>query len=685
MDQCQKLTSLDIPACSLTGDVDASTSNNIYRQLSSREPSIKLLYVTPEKISASAKLLSCLENLYSRNMIQRFVIDEAHCVSQWGHDFRPDYKRLKVLREKFSKVPMMALTATATPRVRMDILHQLGMQSPKWFLQSFNRPNLKYEVRPKTGKTVVTDIINLIHSKFKRMCGIVYCLSRNDCESVAQELKKSGISASPYHAGMNNRESVQEDWINDKFKVICATIAFGMGIDKPDVRFVIHHAIPKSIEGYYQESGRAGRDGERSWCILFYCYKDMHRIKRMVMQDNENIHSRGTHFDNLYRMVHYCENKTDCRRVWMLGYFGEIFDKSLCLNDPATACDNCFSKEVFEMCDVTLEAQAIVRCVAKIVDTKKRKNFTLPYIVDIFKGAKTQKIMAAGHDKLELHGKGHRFARGDCERMLRKLVLDQFLHEDLFINKMELAISYIYLGRRAKELMTGNIKVIMPFHKSTKNKPALSVASNLEEEDKEIKQLSEKCYNELIEVSKAIAAERHMHYTNVINIEALRLMSREMPMTEEDMLMIPHVTRAVYEKYGKRFLDVTEKYAAERCVIDAERADNEMLANFEDTDNWSDAEPPSRNPTSSKGQKRKGNYSTKWNSKKQKTTFNKKKWVKGAKGATQSGSKVTKGKRTYNAKPTATTLKAPGFLPMPKTGNKPAARSFLPAPKMTYL
>ncbi|GIX77604.1 bloom syndrome protein homolog [Caerostris extrusa] len=379
-----------IPAYCLTGDTDSSTSNYIYHQLASREPNIKLLYVTPEKISASAKLVSCLENLYARSMIQRFVIDEAHCVSQWGHDFRPDYKKLKVLREKFPNVPMMALTATATQRVRLDILHQLGIPSPKWFLQSFNRPNLKYEIRPKT-KNVVQDIIKLIHTKFKNMCGIILPF-RNDCDALAENLQKNGIKASAYHAGMNNRDEVQESWINDKFKVICATIAFGMGIDKPDVRFVIHHAIPKSIEGYYQESGRAGRDGEHSWCILFYSYKDTQRFKRMIMKDDANKHSWATHFDNLYRMVYYCENKTDCRRVWMLGYFGEIFDKQLCLSDPQTACDNCFSKEVFENCDVTNDAIAVIQCVSKIVDHRRGKNYTLPYLVDIYRGAKTKNI-----------------------------------------------------------------------------------------------------------------------------------------------------------------------------------------------------------------------------------------------------------------------------------------------------
>ncbi|XP_035209951.1 Bloom syndrome protein homolog isoform X2 [Stegodyphus dumicola] len=679
MDQVQKLCSLDISASSLTGDADAGSANSVYCQLSSREPSIKLLYVTPEKISASAKLVSCLQNLYNREMIQRFVIDEAHCVSQWGHDFRPDYKKLKMLREKFPNVPMMALTATATQRVRFDILHQLGMKSPKWFLQSFNRPNLKYEVRLKT-KNVTSDIIDLIKTKFKNMCGIVYCLSRNDCDTVANELNHSGINATSYHAGLNNRDEVQELWINDRFKVICATIAFGMGIDKPDVRFVIHHAIPKSIEGYYQESGRAGRDGETSWCILYYCYKDMHRIKRMILKDDANRHSRSTHFDNLFRMVHYCENKTDCRRVWMLGYFGEIFDKQLCLNNPATACDNCYSKEVYIQHDVTEEAKAIVKCISKLVDKRKRQNYTLPYIIDIFKGAKTQKILAANHDSLELHGLGQHMHRSDAERLLRKLVLDQILYEDLVINKMDLPVNYVYLGKRAKDLIAGKIKVLMAFQKGTKTKNSLT--TGIVTEDKETQELIEKCYNELIEVSKAIAAERNMHYTNIINVEALRQMSREMPMAENDMLAIPHVTRVVYEKYGKRFLEVTQRYAAERCVLDAEKADKDMLSAFvEDIDSWSDAEPPSPKTSTKRGQKRK-NSAGGGRTKKKKMVFAKKKWQKAKSNNSSAFNKKKVGKEKMQQPKTGhVSTRAPGFLPVPK----PNPRSFLPAPRFTLM
>lgn len=248
----------------------------IYSDIASQKPKIKLLYVTPEKISASVAFQEILDTMHNRGNLARIVIDEAHCVSVWGHDFRPDYKRLGELRKRFPSVPVMALTATATPRVRIDVAHQLGIKGCKMFLCSFNRPNLKYIVAQKHGAKTLNDIILLIKTKYSKSSGIIYCLTRKDCDSVAEKLKLANIKAISYHAGMTDkkREEAQREWITDKQRIVCATIAFGMGIDKPDVRFVIHYSLPKSIEGYYQESGRAGRDGLISTCILYYNYGD---------------------------------------------------------------------------------------------------------------------------------------------------------------------------------------------------------------------------------------------------------------------------------------------------------------------------------------------------------------------------------------------------------------------------
>ena len=216
----------------------------------------------------------------------------------------------------------MALTATATPRVRLDVLHQLGMEKPKWFLSSFNRSNLQYEVREKKGgKTVTKSIGEFILKEFQRQSGIIYCLSRKECDTVAEAMCEVGINSLAYHAGLgdNERSSVQDRWIKGKVQVVCATIAFGMGVDKPDVRFVIHFSLPKSIEGYYQESGRAGRDGRKSKCILFYSYADMHRMRKLIDSDEKATpEARRVHYDNLHSMVRYCENKSDCRRKFVV-------------------------------------------------------------------------------------------------------------------------------------------------------------------------------------------------------------------------------------------------------------------------------------------------------------------------------------------------------------------------------
>ena len=281
-DQSDQLLALGIETSMFTASTTVDEQRSIYADLENHPPSTNLLFVTPEKITKSDRLLSCLELLNANGFLTKFTIDEAHCVSQWGHDFRKDYLSLRTLRKKFPTVPILALTATATSEVMNDVVRQLHMRRPVILRRSFDRPNLKFEVVPKVKKALVDDIARLIKTQFAGQCGIVYCLAKAECEQLADDLRRRGISATHYHAGEEDRATIQRSWMNDVIHVIVATVAFGMGINKKDVRFVIHASLPKSLENYYQEAGRAGRDGFQAACILYYDYADKARLQHLT-------------------------------------------------------------------------------------------------------------------------------------------------------------------------------------------------------------------------------------------------------------------------------------------------------------------------------------------------------------------------------------------------------------------
>ncbi|KAM4826489.1 recQ-like DNA helicase BLM isoform 1-T1 [Thomomys bottae] len=563
VDQVQKLTSLDIPATYLTGDKTDSEAASIYLQLSKKDPIIKLLYVTPEKVCASNRLISTLENLYERKLLARFVIDEAHCVSQWGHDFRQDYKRMNMLRQKFPSVPVMALTATANPRVQKDILTQLKILSPQVFSMSFNRHNLKYYVLPKKPKKVAFDCLEWIRKHYPYDSGIIYCLSRRECDTMADTLQKDGLAALAYHAGLSDaaRDEVQHKWINqDGCQVICATIAFGMGIDKPDVRFVIHASLPKSVEGYYQESGRAGRDGEISHCLLFYTYHDVTRLKRLILMEKDgNRHTRETHFNNLYSMVHYCENITECRRIQLLAYFGENgFDPHFCKKYPDVSCDNCSKTKDYKTRDVTDDVKNIVRFVQGhsssqgVRSTGPSGRFTMNMLVDIFLGSKSAKIQSG------IFGKGSAYSRHNAERLFKKLILDKILDEDLYINANDQAIAYVMLGTRAHAVLSGHLKVsFMETENSSSLKKQKALVAKVSQREEVVK----KCLGELTEVCKSLGKIFGVHYFNIFNTATLKKLAESLSSDPEVLLQIDGVTEDKLEKYGAEIIPILQKYS----------------------------------------------------------------------------------------------------------------------------
>lgn len=409
---------------------------------------IQLLYVTPEMLNKSQVVINAFHDLHKKNKLARIVIDEAHCVSQWGHDFRPDYKALGAVRKQFPGVPVMALTATATENVKVDVIHNLGMDGCDVFTQSFNRPNLFYEIRPKKkNRETLESIAHTINSLYKGQSGIIYCLSRSNCEKLAAELRSEyDIKAQHYHAGMDaeSRKTVQKNWQAGKDDVIVATIAFGMGIDKPDVRFVIHHTIPKSLEGYYQETGRAGRDGKRSGCYLYYGYGDTIQLKRMINESDGSFEQKERQKQMLRNVVQFCENKSDCRRVQVLAYFNEHFRRDQCQE----GCDNCVSGHTFRVEDYTAHAKSIIRLVRRI----HNEDVTLLHCVDIYRGSKTRKD--AGRDAPEF-GLGSALERGDVERIFYRLINEDALEEYNVVNKIGFATQYVKVGRRAKDYEDG--------------------------------------------------------------------------------------------------------------------------------------------------------------------------------------------------------------------------------------
>ncbi|MFN2430649.1 MAG: ATP-dependent DNA helicase RecQ, partial [Cryomorphaceae bacterium] len=371
----------------------------------------KLLYMAPESLTKQEYI-----DFLREADISFFAIDEAHCISEWGHDFRPEYRRLRNIIEEIKYAPIIALTATATDKVQQDIMKNLGMTNANIFKASFNRPNLYYEVRPK--KDVAKEIIKFVHSKSGKS-GIVYCLSRKKVEEIAEALKVNGIKALPYHAGMEaaTRSNHQDAFLNEEVDVIVATIAFGMGIDKPDVRFVIHHDIPKSIESYYQETGRAGRDGGEGHCLAFYSYKDIEKLEKFLQGKHVSEMEIGRQL--LQEIVSYAEASM-CRRKFILHYFGEFFDADKC----DEMCDNCrFPKEKFE------GKESVTKVLQTVMESKQRHKAR--HLINILTGTETSEVKTYKDDELECFGIGQEEDDAYWNAVIRQATIQNLLKKDI--------------------------------------------------------------------------------------------------------------------------------------------------------------------------------------------------------------------------------------------------------------
>ncbi|TAL49856.1 DNA helicase RecQ [Patescibacteria group bacterium] len=400
-DQVDALNANGVPAAYLNSSLCASDAMGVQKE--ALRGKVKLLYVAPERL-ASPSFRPFFESLD----VCLVAIDEAHCISQWGHDFRPEYRNLRDVRDLFPEAPIIALTATATPQVKEDIVRSLGLRDAKTFISSFNRPNLHYRVQPKYNAFVS---LRGMLVGYKDQSVIIYCFSRKDTEELAQNLSRAGYRALPYHAGLLRevRTRTQEQFIRDEVKIIVATIAFGMGIDKPDVRLVVHMDLPKTMEAYYQETGRAGRDGLKSECVLFYSIADRRKQDYFIDQIADE-QERARARDKLRQVLAYCEAMT-CRRRFMLAYFGETYDQPSC-----EACDNCVKATETKPRDITM-TQKILNAVLR---TGER--FGMGYICEVLRGSRNKRVLQNKHDQLSVHGLLRDVSEADLRVRISSLV-----------------------------------------------------------------------------------------------------------------------------------------------------------------------------------------------------------------------------------------------------------------------
>ena len=406
--QVDQMNAVGIDARFLNSTLSKSESTRVKRETLSGK--VKLLYVAPESLTKEENI-----EFLREAQISFVAIDEAHCISEWGHDFRPEYRRIKAIVAELGNIPLIALTATATPKVQIDIQKNLNMEDATIYKSSFNRTNLYYEVRPK--KEAKKQLIKYI-KEHKGKSGIIYCLSRKKVEEIADFLKVNDINAAPYHAGMDSAQRManQDAFLSEDVDVIVATIAFGMGIDKPDVRFVIHYDAPKSIEGYYQETGRAGRDGLEGKCLMFYSYNDI--IKLEKFNKDKSVTERENAKFLLEEMAAYAESSV-CRRVQLLHYFGEEYE-----HDTCDMCDNCVHPK--EQFDGTKHLQ-------KMVDVVKQtgERFDINHIVNVMLGKETQHVKSYDHNKLDLFGWGKDESDTFWKAVVRQALFNELLQKDI--------------------------------------------------------------------------------------------------------------------------------------------------------------------------------------------------------------------------------------------------------------
>lgn len=503
----------------------------------------KLLYVAPETLTKEDNI-----NFFKEFKISFFAIDEAHCISEWGHDFRPEYRRLRPIIDAVGGVPVMALTATATPKVQQDIQKNLGMMSANLFKSSFNRDNLYYDVRPK--QNVIKEIIKYVKQNSGKS-GIIYCLSRKKVEEIAEALRVNGIKASPYHAGLDAKEraKTQDSFLMEELNVIVATIAFGMGIDKPDVRFVIHHDIPKSLEGYYQETGRAGRDGGEGKCVTFYSYDDIIKLEKFMKDKPVAEQEIGKQM--LAETASFAETSS-CRRKYLLHYFGEEFEESRC-NEM---CDNCrHPKKKFEAKE---DLELAIDCVLEIKEKHKIKD-----VINVLMGTLTSTAKTYKHNNTEAWGKGVDHDKDDkfWQAVLRQAIVNGFLSKDIE------NYGLLKVTDKGKSFLKKPYSV-----KFTRDHDYSNSERDHSDDDITVggkgggSAADEVLFAMLKDLVKKTAKAKGLPPYVIFQEPSLEEMSIQYPITMEEMVKISGVGSGKAAKYGKPFIELIKKYVEENDI-----------------------------------------------------------------------------------------------------------------------
>jgi ATP-dependent DNA helicase RecQ len=540
-DQVDSLDEMGLPGTFINSTLDYDEFTKRLDDI--RKGKYKLVYVAPERLNTSLFI-----NLVKDINVSLVAVDEAHCISQWGHDFRPSYLEIPKFINSLDKRPAVAaLTATATKEIVEEIKSLIGLKDPLEAITGFDRPNLYYQVVKPSNK--LSYLMNYLKDNYINESGIVYCATRKTVESLVKKLTDQGVSAVGYHGGMgaNTRQKNQEDFMFDRVRIIVATNAFGMGIDKPDIRFVIHYNMPKNMEAYYQEAGRAGRDGEKSDCILMYSPADIVKQKFIIQSENLSCERETVMYQNLQYLVDYCHTD-DCLRNQILIYFGEEPQENACNN-----CSNCLDKS--EMVDITIEAQKILSCIYRV-----NQGYGVNTVIRVLRGSKNKKVLEWGLDKTSTYGIMQDYSSNAIKEMIMTLISKGYIH--ITADKFPV----LKLTSKSQEILKGKVRF---YHKKDLLKAKLSKEEALTA-DEINKNFDKDLFNRLKEIRLNIAQQKGMPPYIVFHDSSLKEMATYLPQNQDEFLNIKGAGHKKYENYGKDFIGLINDYILEKDLNVAE-------------------------------------------------------------------------------------------------------------------